>query len=91
MCGAYLVKPYQEFRTRQGAPIALFGVEETEDGLLALGSHAPEPLRKGRVLVSPTGERYKLATPIPAGLRLVGGPQGHSTEELVVLEAKETK
>jgi hypothetical protein len=84
------VKPYQEYRTRQGHPIALFGVEETEDGgVLALGSHAPESLRRGRVLISPTGTPYRLAAPLPAGLRLVGGPQGHDTEELVILEAKE--
>ena len=83
------MKPYQQFRTRQGHPIALFGVEETEDGALALGSHAPEPLRRGRILVSPTGGQYRLATPLEAGLRLVGGPQGHDTEELVILEAKE--
>lgn len=80
--------PYQEYRTRQGAPIALFGVEETEDGVLAFGSHAPEPLRKGRILVSPTGGQYKLATPLEAGLRLVGGPKGHEGE-LVILQAKE--
>ena len=83
------MKPYQQFRTRQGHPIALFGVEETEDGVLALGSHAPEALRKGRVLISPTGAPYRLATPLAAGLRLVGGPKGHDTEELVILEAKE--
>lgn len=83
------MKPYQQYRTRQGAPIALFGVEETDDGVLALGSHAPEALRAGRILISPTGAQYRLATPLPAGLSLVGGPQGHDTEELVILEAKE--
>lgn len=83
------MKPYQEYRTTRGAPIALFGVEETEDGVLALGSHAPEALRKGRVLISPTGAHYRLVTPLPAGLRLMGGPRGHESEDLVILEAKE--
>lgn len=70
--------PYQAYRTRQGAPIALFGVETQDDGtVLALGAHTPAALRAGRIVLAPDGTPYRLQDPIPAGLHLVGGPTTH--------------
>ena len=70
--------PYQSWRTRTGAPIALFGVEPQEDGsVLALGVHAPAALKAGRVVIAPDGTPYRLAERLSAGLALVGGPDGH--------------
>lgn len=78
--------PYQQFHTRQGTPVALFGVEEQDDGtVLALGIHAPRPLRAGRVLLDPTGHPHTLTTAVPGGLSLLGGPPGHTLEAPITL------
>lgn len=79
---------YQAAATTSGEPIALFGVEPQEDGIvLALGSHAATALKAGR-LVWWGGRAYKLATPMPAGLKLVGGPPGHELERPIVLHPR---
>lgn len=78
--------PYQAWKTRQGAPIALFGLEPQPDGtVLALGAHTPAPLKAGRVLLAPDGTAYTLAERLSAGLALVDGPTGHQLPAPIVL------
>ncbi len=78
--------PYEVWRTRSGVPVALFGVEPQDDGMvLALGIHAPQPLRAGRILTAPGKAAYRLAQAAPAGLRLVGGPPGHTLDAPLAL------
>lgn len=80
------MSPYESWRTRTGAPIALFGVEPQDDGtVLALGAHAPRPLRAGRVLLDPAGHPHTLTTAVPGGLSLLGGPPGHTLEAPITL------
>lgn len=57
-----------------GTPVDLFGVE-LDERLIALGIYTPKALRKGtRVTVA--GRSYRLAARVPAGLHVVGGPDG---------------
>ncbi len=83
--------PYQVWRTRSGAPIALFGLEPQDDGtVLALGAHTPAPLKAGRVLLAPDGTAYALTERLSVGLALVDGPTGHQLPAPIVLARRRT-
>lgn len=81
--------PYQPAVTSNGEHIALFGVEDLDDGrVVALGVFTPIRLARGRVLKTRDGRRLKTTTALPAGLSLDGGPPGFALERPLVLLAK---
>lgn len=86
------MSPYQPVVTTSGDAIALFGVEDLGDGrVVALGVFSPKALPRGRILRAEDGARLKTTTPIPAGLSLVGGPEGYGMERPLVLTLKGEK